>query len=117
MIATQIFISMVVLISSVHFITCPAVASGGATKPNMSQFAVVSDKPDTTPDMLLEGETHESNIGQSLVSKKVRTAMSKSVGFLLWPVKKSWKIIKGFMPIRRNMSIVPKNMVNGEVIN
>uniref|UniRef100_A0A2S2PCM0 Uncharacterized protein n=1 Tax=Schizaphis graminum TaxID=13262 RepID=A0A2S2PCM0_SCHGA len=116
MIATRIFIFMVVLISSVHFITCPAVTGGGATKPDMNKFAVVSDKPDTTSDMLLEGKMYQSNIGQSSVLKKVGNMMSKSVNFLLWrPVKKSWKIIKDIMPIRLN--IVRKNMVNGEVIN
>ncbi|XP_060846572.1 uncharacterized protein LOC132926250 [Rhopalosiphum padi] len=119
MIATQIFISMVVLISSVHFITCLAVTSGGATKPNMSKFAVVSDKPDTTSDMQLGEETNQSNTGLSLVPTKVRNVVSKSVGLMFWPVKKSWQMLKGFMPLRRNIhnNNMAKYVENGAVVN
>jgi len=69
--------------------------------------------------MQLGEEANQSNTGLSLVPTKVRNVVSKSVGLMFWPVKKSWQMLKGFMPLRRNIhnNNMAKYVENGAVVN
>ncbi|NP_001233088.1 uncharacterized protein LOC100570074 precursor [Acyrthosiphon pisum] len=100
MIATQIF--TVVLISLVYLITCPATATGDATKPNMKQFAVVNNKPEDPT--TVEEELNQSESVKTSVPTKIRHVVTKSIGLFFWPLRKSWNVMKNvIIPLRKNM--------------
>ncbi|CAH1724097.1 uncharacterized protein LOC114131370 [Aphis gossypii] len=110
MIATQIFCSMIVLISSVHFITCPSVSNGGATKPDMGKFAVVNNKSDTTTESQIEEKMDQSNLEKK---STIGHVISKSYSAFFWPIKKSWNIFKGFISLPRNIFLRNKEVKGG----
>ncbi|XP_025205429.1 uncharacterized protein LOC112601835 [Melanaphis sacchari] len=79
MIATQIFISMIILISPIH-------------------------------DEKIKRVTDQSNLGQTSAPAKIRSIVSKSISFLLWPAKKIWKVINVLIPLRQNISTRKQGM-------
>ncbi|XP_060878245.1 uncharacterized protein LOC132950719 isoform X2 [Metopolophium dirhodum] len=93
MIATQILIF--------KFITCPATVTGVATKPNIKLFTDVDNKPED-PTTVKE-ELNQSEPVRKSVPTKIRHVVTKSIGLFFWPLRKSWNVIKNFIPLRKNI--------------